>query len=178
MAERKNTIVQLKKLVCLNSQQNYRIRGVGFLPFMSCGLDFIPGPVLTLKNNKRTLLEKARCWFSSQGSAVMALPVVTRRAPLSSSEPTRLSHEDALEPEVLTPCILQVRLDLKKDGAADFTVHFCGVSLPGLLGQKQSSLVLDTVSIFSEGWYFVVVDTPLPEIRQWLDVEKHQTGSL
>lgn len=81
----------------------------------------------------------------------MALLVVTQRAPLSSSEPTRLSHEDALEPEVLTPCILQVRLALKKGGAADLTVRFCGMSLPGLLGQKPSSLVWDTVSVFSEG---------------------------
>lgn len=78
-----------------------------------------------------------------------ALSVVAQQASLRSSEPAWLS-QDAWEPEVLTPCISQIRLDPERGGAADLTVHFCGVSLLGLPGQKQSSLVLDTVSIFRE----------------------------
>lgn len=73
---------------------------------------------------------------------MMALSVVTQQASLRSSAPTWPSHEDALEPEALMPCIWQVRLDPKKDGAADFTIHVCGVSLLGLPEQEQSSLVL------------------------------------
>lgn len=128
-----------------------KIRGMGFLPFLSCGLDLAPGPVLTFRTTtEEQLLQKAGCCVGAESSASTALPLVKPRRPPRSSG-------GASEPEGLTACVWQVKLDPRKGGQVDLR-FISAVSLQAAWAET-SRPVWDAVSIFSERQHLVVVDT-------------------